>query len=689
MADNKRSLEYIISLTDKISAPIKAIEQQFSSLEDTLVAIGTIGAAFAGTVMSIGAFVNTNLDALDTVQQLQNVTGIASKDIYEWGKVAEVSGSSSEAMQASIEGLSKTIGEASQGVGKGAKAFEQYGLSIGKINEDGSKGVKNALEVMEDLRVKMVDMDSTEQVAMLQKLGIDKSLVQLLRASNDEMEDALKTAHALSLGVAEDTTAAATFKDALTLVTQAIKGASQYISIKLAPALTEIMRLFTDWFIENNDFVKNSLDVVTHALGELLKFIFKTVRAIDRIIQATIGWKGVIIGVIAVLALLKKATIITFLTNPITKMAAGVITLILLFEDLIVYMNGGKSYFGKKWEPFVKIIRTLQALFAKIQPVIDGVIDKIKAIAPAVLGVIAGVYAFKGVIALFTPIFGVLSSMASAFFTLLRVGFLTTPIGWLIAAVGVLVYYFKDELLVFVKGVIAGFQEWGVSFEPITQAFDALGSALNPVFEWIASLLGVSTEVSGEFGTWQAVGEVVGKVLSWILQGIIDLVANLVKMITWVIDGFKKLWDKAVGIYNSIAELFGKEPIKIPVEVAMPEGVNVPAMSGSATVASNAATQGATQAATMAKVMPATAQPLQTASNVAPLAATKPQAIPPLKGVTPKSFAPTNGKTVSNVTQNNQRSSVNHITINATTTSTPKEIGDAVVKAQERAELGS
>lgn len=693
--DKNRVLSFTMALIDKLSAPLKNITKQVGSFEDTMLAIGSIGTAFAGATAAIGAFVDSNLTALDEIYQLQNVTGVAADKIYEWGKVAEVNGSSSEAAQASIEGLSKVIGEASLGLGKGAKAFEQYGLTVKKWAKNESTGkmelqTKNAIDVMEDLRQKMRGMAEQEQIAMLSKLGIDKTMIQTLRLSNAEMDEAQHLAKALSLGVGnpENAEAAAKFKDALTLLQQVIKGVGEYISVKLAPHLTDIMDMFKEWYVLNNHLVQTSLENITQILGNVLKFIFKTIRAIDRILQATIGWDGALWTIIGTLAILKRATIGAFLANPVTKMAAGILAIILLVEDLIVYMKGGKSYFGKAWEPLAATVRTVSKYLQAIKPLFNAVVEAVKPMLPYLAGIVAGGYAFKGVLSLILPVFSMIKTAISGVGMALRLLGLTNPFGLIITAVALVIYYFRDELGPLIDGIIQGFSEWGVSFEPITSAFSELwelaAALFGPLVGWLAEILGLSNESGKSFKDWASAGKLLGE---WLAKGL----QNILNLVEWVIKGYtdmmKKIYKGVLDFYNWIAEKIGAEPIKIPVELETPTNISNIAQSGQAAANLTPLAQNSVAGQTFDSAQKIAGLASSMANTGATLKAAQPQPIEPIKGASSKSFAPANNKNISNITQNNQKQVTNHIVINATTNATPAQIGEGIVKAQENKEL--
>ena len=316
------------------------------SISKTTVKFAAFAAAFYGATAGVKNFVDANLDALDEIKQLSAVTGEAADEIYKLGKVAEVNGSSSSAAQASIEGLSRVIGEASAGIGRGAKSFEQYGLSAKKANGD----VKTSSEMLGEISDKMKKMGEQEQIAMLAKLGIDGSMIQLLRLGNDELREQIELADKLTLGVgnAENAETAAAFKDALTQVSQAFTAIGEYVSLRVAPSIQRLAERFTKWFTENNEFIKATLN----GFGKILSFLFELAAAIDNVVEYTVGWKNLIYALGAALLWFSCRMLLAFATNPVTLIITAIAALFLLVDDFITYLEGGETALGEFWKPF-------------------------------------------------------------------------------------------------------------------------------------------------------------------------------------------------------------------------------------------------------------------------------------------------------------------------------------------------
>ena len=320
------------------------LAKKFESLglviNKTAIAVVAFGAAFYGATVGVKNFVDGNLDALDEIKQLSNVTGEAADKIYLLGKVAEVNGSSAQAAQSSIEGLSRTIGEAAAGIGRGAKTFEQYGLSAKKANGE----IKSSSELFGEISEKMQQMSDQEQIAMLAKLGIDGSMIQTLRLGNDELAEQIALAEALTLGVgnAENAEKAAAFKDALTQVSQVFIAIGEYVSLRISPSIQRLAERFTKWFAENNNFIK----AILNGLGRVFSFLFELAGAIDNIIESTVGWKAVIITLGGLLLWFSRRMLLAFATNPITLAIAAIAGLILIIDDFITWLQGGDAEFA-------------------------------------------------------------------------------------------------------------------------------------------------------------------------------------------------------------------------------------------------------------------------------------------------------------------------------------------------------
>ena len=525
------------------------------SINAATLKVAAFGAAFLAATVGVKNFVDANLDALDEIKQLSNVTGESADQIYLLGKVAEVNGSSAQAAQSSIEGLSRTIGEAAAGVGRGAKSFEQYGLSAKKANGE----IKSSSELFGEISEKMQQMSNQEQIAMLSKLGIDGSMIQMLRLGNDELAEQIALAEALTLGVgnAENAETAAAFKDALTQVSQVFTAIGEYVSLRVAPSIQRLAESFTKWFVENNDFIKSILN----GFSKVLSFLFEVAGAINSVIESTIGWKSVIIALGGLMLWLSRRMLLAFATNPITLAVGAVTALFLLIDDFMTYLEGGETALGDFWKPFADGWRS-------IKPLLDKAKEWVKSFANGWDDALDVIKPLKGVL---TIIWSAIESIYGSFSRLLKQIF----------------------------GATSAVDEFGNNGESV-------GSALASVFNFVAQTLEglsgviavVATALSSSFEV--AISAVIGlfKMLGTVWDGIVygwttgDWLGAFKRMFSKMGDVVLGVWDNikkaAIEFVNSLISIVNKfgagiEPIEIPITQRVQTiGENVGSVASSA-----------------------------------------------------------------------------------------------------------
>lgn len=525
------------------------------SINAATLKVAAFGAAFLAATVGVKNFVDANLDALDEIKQLSNVTGESADQIYLLGKVAEVNGSSAQAAQSSIEGLSRTIGEAAAGVGRGAKSFEQYGLSAKKANGE----IKSSSELFGEISEKMQQMSNQEQIAMLSKLGIDGSMIQMLRLGNEELAEQIALAEALTLGVgnAENAETAAAFKDALTQVSQVFTAIGEYVSLRVAPSIQRLAESFTKWFVENNDFIKSILN----GFSKVLSFLFEVAGAINNVIESTIGWKSVIIALGGLMLWLSRRMLLAFATNPITLAVGAVTALFLLIDDFMTYLEGGETALGDFWKPFADGWRS-------IKPLLDKAKEWVKSFANG----------WDDALDVIKPLKGVLDIIWSAIES---------------------IYGSFSRLLKQIFGATSAVDEFGNNGESVGSALASVFNFIAQTLEWLSGVIAVvATALSSSFEA--AISAVIGlfKMLGAVWDGIVygwtsgDWLGAFKRMFSKMGDVALGVWDNikkaAIEFVNSLISIVNKfgagiEPIEIPITQRVQTiGENVGSVASSA-----------------------------------------------------------------------------------------------------------
>ena len=121
------------------------------------------------------------------------------------------------------------------------------------------------------------------------------------------------------------------------------------IALNLAPAITNVVSGFRNWLTVNRDLVANGITKIVRSVGVVIQVVINTIKFIDKIVTSTVGWKNAIIALSVVWAVFNRA----LLFSPIGIVMGLITGLMLLIDDLLVYMNGGKSLFGGYWQPLI------------------------------------------------------------------------------------------------------------------------------------------------------------------------------------------------------------------------------------------------------------------------------------------------------------------------------------------------
>ena len=136
----------------------------------------------------------------------------------------------------------------------------------------------------------------------------------------------------------------------------------QSLKVELAFGFLPTMQRMIDAV---DGFLESNKDLIVDGIGALLDIMTKTIqlfvnfiRFIDKIVEATVGWK-VALGILAAAFVwLKRSMLLAFITNPIFWVIAAIGVLLLLIDDFMTYLDGGESQFGDFWGKMLKWINT-------------------------------------------------------------------------------------------------------------------------------------------------------------------------------------------------------------------------------------------------------------------------------------------------------------------------------------------
>ena len=321
------------------------------------LSVGLLAGAAAGLAAAAGGFfawTTSVLDTIDPLAQLNRETGVAVEQIQALGFAASVNGSSAAALTGTFREMSKRLGEFVQtGGGPAKEIIEKLGISV----KDAEGNVRSADDVFLGLSDTLQGLSRAEQANVLDKLGIDQSLIQLVSLSADEVGKLTDRARSLGIVTQEQADNAAAFNDSLTTLKFGLSGIQNAVAVGFAPAMQGLTEKFIGFLESNQDVIRDGLTWLGEVLVSTMGFLERMTPLVLAAGAAFVVWQLATGGLVAILGVL---------LSPVVLITAGIVALLLIVDDLIVAFNGGQS-----------VIRDffLEFLGFDIVPIMQGIVD--------------------------------------------------------------------------------------------------------------------------------------------------------------------------------------------------------------------------------------------------------------------------------------------------------------------------
>ena len=227
-----------INADDKASDKLKNVSMSLDKMgKQATIAGGLMVAAAAAIAAGLFKMADSYTKAGDEVAKMAKRTGWGTEALSEMRYVAQLGGTSLEAMEKGVKRLSSTLEDAKDGLETYTRSFDKLGLSVDYIvamaPEEQFWAIANAIASIED---------PTVRAALAQdffgRAGTD--LLPILAEGTEAIAEQRQAAH--DLGVVFDEEAAANaekFQDAITTLKTSLQGLGAEIIDDLIPILEE------------------------------------------------------------------------------------------------------------------------------------------------------------------------------------------------------------------------------------------------------------------------------------------------------------------------------------------------------------------------------------------------------------------------------------------------------------------
>lgn len=364
-----------------------------------------------------------------------------------------------------INGDLDTIGEsAAQGAEEAGKKAEEAGRSMSKLKMI-AVGVGAVIGFVSGKVLGFLD----SAIAGAQNLSKEKGL--LFDISKQDLQQADE------------------YQEAMKKTGLSIESIKTKIALNLVPQLTAITQKFNDWLGANKELIAAGLTKVIQWAGRFFRVIINTGRAIWKVIDSTIGWRGALILLAAAFAILNRS----MLMSPITWVIAAIVGLMLVIDDLMGYLDGKESLFGEFWGACIGWIKDVIAwwneFYTNNKEIIDGITGAFVTMVDSIISVFSGLFSyFKNVLKLILGIFtGDTDLMSEA---------------WSGMAEDAMKVF--DGLIQFFSGFFDLLGSlWAGLLKTVSKVWSSIMRIIRRVFDWIKN--GVKTAVNAVKTTFLAV----------------------------------------------------------------------------------------------------------------------------------------------------------------------------------------
>lgn len=349
-------------------ASLSVAEKAVGSFSDKIVSLAKwAGAAIAAG--SVAVALQRTADKFNDLGDVVSRVGNATvKELDRLGYVAELTGSDANTATASFENLSRTIGEAAQGIGRGALVFEKLGLSA----KDAQGNVKTTTQVLDEIKVKIKDLSKAEQSAYIQRLGLDRTMIGMLTSDTTEIIDQYnKRTEALGINVDEAAELGAKYNDAIKVTERGFDDIITAFVLRVLPSITTAIERVSKLIDENAGLIKSYVDPIAAAVSIGADLVTGFITGIGKLFKILGKWP-VYIGAVTVAWKLLNAVFKASPIGRIITLVMGLVTAIgLLIDDYETWKEGGKSLFGDLWGYVEKFANGLMFVWDKLAGLLE------------------------------------------------------------------------------------------------------------------------------------------------------------------------------------------------------------------------------------------------------------------------------------------------------------------------------
>jgi uncharacterized coiled-coil protein SlyX len=279
LVDNKEANKSI-SKSDNLAQKLgKTLGKGIKTAAKFGAALGA-GAVAAGS--AIYGLASKASEATDRIDKLSQRLGLSRQGFQEWEFVLSQSGVSIDSLQTGMKTLSQRMGDAAEGTGKGAEAFNKLGISV----KDSAGNLKSQEQIFNESITALQEMkDGVEKAALAQDLlsRSGQDLLPLLNGSAENTEKLKQKAEELGLVLSgEAIDAGVNFTDTIDQLKRSFGAVFTQVGTKFIP----IMMTMSEWIMGHMPQIQGVVQSVFSVMGMYVGYFSEAISYVSPYIRS-------------------------------------------------------------------------------------------------------------------------------------------------------------------------------------------------------------------------------------------------------------------------------------------------------------------------------------------------------------------------------------------------------------------
>lgn len=385
-----------------------ALNKFESGVKSAKVSVIALTAAITAAATAVFLFVESAAKAGDRLDKLRDMIGMTTKDYQLLEGAANLAGIENEAFSKSLQLFSRSIGMARQGMSQYIKEFAILGINMRTGNGQLKSQKELLFEVADAFKNKLKNNVDRAAVSQLLFGRSGLKMINFLKEGRGGIEKAIKLFGKYAFILDKKAIKKSQeFRDSQFLLTAAFKGLKNEIGIGLMPVVQKMINETLKWLAANRKLIVSGLIkffkimiVLAKGLGKTMGFLISVVKDVVNIWKDLNNAFGVTVKIVTGLfaagillriiklkdLILSFFTILNVVAPEVWAIGAAIGALVLVLDDIAVYMTGGKSLTGELLKKFPALITFFKVMMFNIRFAVTTIRITLKVIMALLIG---------------------------------------------------------------------------------------------------------------------------------------------------------------------------------------------------------------------------------------------------------------------------------------------------------------